>query len=81
MARYEIRVRVQGELGPAWSAMFAGLRVEPQVDGTTLLAGGVPDQAALHGLLGAIRDLGLSIVAAETVAVSAAASGSESSGR
>jgi hypothetical protein len=77
VARYEIRVRVQGELGPTWSAMFSGLCVEPQADGTTLLRGSVQDQAALHGLLGAIRDLGLSIVAAETVAVSGASAHSK----
>jgi hypothetical protein len=72
MASYEILVRVQGELGPTWSAMFANLRVEPQPDRTTLLRGRVPDQAALHGLLGAIRDLGLAIVTAETVAIAGA---------
>jgi hypothetical protein len=69
MASYEVVVRVQGELDLKWSAMFSGIRVEPQLDGTTLLAGSLPDQSAVHGLLGAIRDLGLSILTAETVAI------------
>ena len=76
-----MRVRVHGELGPVWSSMFADLRVEPQPDGTTLLMGRVPDQAALHGLLSAIRDLGLSIVDAETTAVAGASAHPKSTER
>jgi len=55
------RIRVQGQLGPEWSGWFAGLTVSPEPDGTTLLAGRLADQAALHGLLAAIRDLGFSV--------------------
>lgn len=72
--RYQIRVRVQGELAPSWSALFGGLAVAAEPDGTTLVTGELSDQAALHGLLGAIRDLGLSLVSAETVAISPSAS-------
>jgi hypothetical protein len=62
-------VRVQGVLAPAWSTALADLAIDAEPDGTTLASGELPDQAALHGLLAAIRDLGLSIVSVETFAV------------
>jgi hypothetical protein len=68
--RYRVRVRVQGELAPGWSAVLADLAVVPEPAGTTLVTGELPDQAAVHGLLGSIRDLGLSLVSVETVAIS-----------
>ncbi len=67
--RYRIRVRVQGEVAPGWSAVLGELAVIPDIDGTTLITGELPDQAAVHGLLGSIRDLGLSLIAAETTAI------------
>ena len=67
---YLVRVRVRGELAPAWSTVFAGLAVATEPDGTTLVRGELADQAAVHGLLAAIRDLGLSLVSLETVAFS-----------
>ncbi|HXZ99104.1 MAG TPA: hypothetical protein VEK76_02030 [Candidatus Binatia bacterium] len=68
---YQVRIRVQGELSPAWwSEVFVNLVVAAEPDGTTVLSGDLPDQAALHGLLATIRDLGLSIVSVETVATS-----------
>lgn len=66
---YQVRIRVQGEVAPDWSAVLAGLVVAPQPDGTTLVSGELPDQAAVHGLLGSIRDLGLSLISVETVAI------------
>jgi hypothetical protein len=81
MASYVIKVRVQGELDVTWSAMFSVIHVEPQPDGTTLLTGSLPDQSAVHGLLGAIRDFGLSILTAETVAVPCAPGPSKSKAR
>jgi hypothetical protein len=66
---YEVRIRVAGQLPPTWSDVLAGLAVVADPDGTTLLRGEVPDQAALHGLLDAIRDLGLSLVSADTVVI------------
>lgn len=57
---YEIRVR--GLLDVRWSAWFDGLRLERQADGTTLIHGSLVDQAALHGLLARVRDLGLSLI-------------------
>jgi hypothetical protein len=56
---YEIRVR--GVLGSSWSAWFEGLQVTSDAHGQTTIAGPVADQAALHGLLTKIRDLGLEL--------------------
>ena len=57
--RYELRVR--GVLDSGWSSWFDGLRVTN--DGRqTIIAGPVADQAALHGLLAKVRDLGLELV-------------------
>ena len=58
-AAYEIRVR--GHLGSAWSDWFTGLRVTLEDHGGTLLAGPL-DQAALHGVLRRVRDLGLQLI-------------------
>jgi len=62
-AFYEIRV--QGVLDEGWSAWLGGLEVTPLESGETLLAGLVRDQAALHGLLNKIRDLGLPLLGLE----------------
>jgi hypothetical protein len=61
MVRYEILV--QGVLDGRWSAWFDGLQVSGDADaGTTTIAGPVADQAALHGLLAKVRDLGLPLL-------------------
>ena len=57
---YEIRVR--GVLDSGWSAWFEGLRVTSDQHGRTTIAGPVVDQAALHGLLAKVRDLGLELL-------------------
>lgn len=59
-ARY--RIRVKGLLGPEWAARFGGLTVTLEEPDVTVLAGVVADQAALHGILSAIRDLGLPLL-------------------
>ena len=56
------RIRVQGQLGPDWTAFFGGLTLSWQEPDQTVLVGLVVDQAALHGLVNAIRDLGLPLV-------------------
>jgi hypothetical protein len=56
------QIRIQGHLGPAWTDWFAGLSITLQGDGDTLLTGAVVDQAALHGLLKKVRDLGVPLV-------------------
>lgn len=65
---YQVRVRVQDELAPAWSTVFGDLAVAAEPDGTTLVSGELGDEAALHGLLATVRDLGLSVISVETVA-------------
>jgi hypothetical protein len=57
---YEIRI--QGHLGARWIAWFDGLSLTNEPGGTTLLAGSVADQAALHGLLQKVRDAGLPLI-------------------
>jgi hypothetical protein len=58
--RYEIRVK--GHLDTRWAAWFDGLTLTHGSDGTTIIHGAVADQAALHGLLQKIRDLGLPLI-------------------
>ena len=55
-------IQVKEHLDDRWAARFQGLTLRHQADGTTLLSGPVPDQAALHGLLARVRDLGLTLL-------------------
>jgi hypothetical protein len=64
---HQVRVRVQGELPATWSSVFSDLAVTAEPDGTTFISGELADQAAVHGLLAAIRDLGLSLISVETI--------------
>ncbi len=57
---YEIRV--QGRLDARWATWFDGFTLTPGPDGTTVITGTVLDQAALHGLLQSLRDLGLPLL-------------------
>ena len=63
--RYEIRLR--GHLDSRWEAWFDGLSLSNENDGTTIIGGPVVDQAALHGLLQKVRDLGLPLVSVTQV--------------
>ena len=58
--RYEIRVK--GVLDSRWSAWFDGLQMSSDDRDVTTIAGEVTDQAALHGLLAKVRDLGLELL-------------------
>ena len=58
--RYEIRLK--GHLDPRWANRFEGLSLSYGSDGTTVLSGPVVDQAALHGVLRKVRDLGLPLL-------------------
>ncbi len=57
---YEIRLK--GHLDPQWAGWFGDLRLTLEDDGATRLTGPVVDQAALHGLLRKVRDLGLPLL-------------------
>ena len=59
------QIRVKGHLDKRWSDWFDGFDITYPSDNETLLHGRVVDQAALHGLLAKIRDLGLSLLAVE----------------
>ncbi len=56
------QVRIKGHLGPEWADWFGGLEITLENNGDTLLTGLVADQAALHGLLRRVRDLGMPLV-------------------
>lgn len=61
--QYEIVVN--GHLGARWAAWFDGFAITSEANGTTVLRGSVVDQAALHGLLQKLRDLGIPLVSLE----------------
>ena len=62
---YEIRIK--GHLDDRWIEWFEGLTITLEEDGDTLLTGPVTDQAALHGLLKKVRDLGMTLVSVNQV--------------
>jgi hypothetical protein len=62
---YEIRLT--GHLDAHWTAWFDGLTVSSESDGTTVISGEIVDQAALHGVLQRVRDLGLPLVSVRQV--------------
>ncbi len=63
---YEIRLK--GHLDDRWSDRFEGLTITLEENGETLLTGPVIDQAALHGLLKKVRDLGIPLISVSPVA-------------
>ena len=62
---YEIRLT--GHLATRWASRFDGMTLTTQDDGTTLIEGPVVDQAALHGLLRTLRDIGLPLLSVTRV--------------
>jgi hypothetical protein len=64
---YQIRIR--GQLDSQWTDWFEGLSITLEENGDTLLSGPVVDQAALHGLLKKVRDLGMPLVSVNRVQV------------
>ena len=62
MADY-YNIRVRGHLDQSWSEWFEGLAISNEANGDAVLAGSIVDQAALHGLLASVRDLGLPLLA------------------
>ena len=61
------QIRIKGHLGPEWTKWFGGLCITLGDNGDTLLTGPVIDQAALHGLLRTVRDLGTPLVSVRPV--------------
>ena len=62
---YEIKIR--GHLNASWANWFEGLTFTHESDGTTTLTGEIIDQAALHGILKKVRDLGLSLLSVNCI--------------
>ena len=65
LGQYEIRLK--GHLEARWANWFGGVSLTQESDGTTVIRGPVIDQAALHGLLSKVRDLGLPLIAVTRV--------------
>lgn len=63
VAFVQYEIRVEGHLDSRWAAWFDGLTVTRGGDGTTVIRGPIVDQAALHGVLQKLRDLGVPLVA------------------
>jgi hypothetical protein len=63
------QIRVKGHLSHQWTEWFDGLTITLEEDGNTLLTGTVIDQAALHGLLKKVRDLGMPLISVNSVGI------------
>lgn len=61
------QIRIKGQLGQQWTNWFEGLTITLEEDGNTLLTGSVIDQAALHGILKKIRDLGMPLMSVSSL--------------
>ena len=61
------QITVKGHLNPNWANWFDGLTITPLPNGTTVISGPVVDQAALHGVLRKVRDLGMLLISVTRV--------------
>lgn len=61
------QIRLKGHLGPQWTEWFEGVTITLEDNGDTLLSSPVVDQAALHGLLKRVRDLGIPLISVSPV--------------
>ncbi len=61
------QIRIKGHLGRQWTDWFEGMAITLEEDGDTLLTGPVIDQAALHGLMKKVRDLGMPLISVSPV--------------
>ena len=61
------QIRVKGHLGREWTDWFEGLTITLEENGDTLITGPVADQAALHGLLRKVRDLGIPLLSVQGI--------------
>lgn len=69
MTRTVYQLRIKGHLPAIWAEEFGDMALQCEPDGSTALTGELPDQAALHGLLLRIRDLGLTLISINPVFV------------
>lgn len=58
----DYQIRIEGHLGQQWAEWFEGMSITSEAGGNTLLTGPLADQAALHGLLKKVRDMGMTLV-------------------
>ncbi len=61
------QIRLKGSLTSQWSEWFEGMAVTLEDNGDTLVTGAVTDQAALHGLLKQVRDLGMPLISVNRI--------------
>ena len=61
------QIRVKGHLGARWAARFDGMTLTTRADGTTVIDGPAVDQAALHGLMRTLGDLGLPLISVSQI--------------
>ena len=61
------QIRIKGHISQPWMAWFEGLTITLDEDGNTLLMGAMLDQAALHGILKKVRDLGMPLLSVNSV--------------
>ena len=64
-----VEIRIKGHIASHWSDWFEGLTITYTENDEMVLAGEVPDQAALFGLLARVRDLGLSLISVDSVEI------------
>jgi hypothetical protein len=64
-----VEIQLQGQIDEQWSEWFEGLTITHTEQGETVLTGFVSDQAALHGLLAKVRDLGLTLVSVNSAEI------------
>ena len=61
------QIRIKGHLGSRWAGWFANMSITLEDNGDTLITGPVADQAALHGLLKKVRDLGMPLISVNRI--------------
>jgi hypothetical protein len=66
MTQYYV-IRIKGHLDESWADWFDGMTISHEANGETVMFGSLPDQAALHGVLNRLRDLGVQLISVNPV--------------